>query len=152
MDGAWEPPQIENPEYKGEWKAKDIPNPDYKGKWIHPEIDNPAYTPEPNLYLFKDIGAIGIDVWQVKSGSIFDNILITDDVDEAAKHAEQTWGATKDAEKKAKETADEADRKKAEEESKKDADSKKDDDEDAGDAPEHDDHDHEHDDHEHDEL
>jgi len=154
MDGAWEAPQIENPEYKGEWKAKDIPNPAYKGKWIHPEIDNPEYAAEPNLYLFKDIGAIGVDVWQVKSGSIFDNVLISDDIDEAAKHAEETWGATKDGEKKAKESADETDRKKAEEESKKDSDSKKDDD-DEGEAGEdaHDDHehDHDHDDHSHDE-
>lgn len=30
MDGEWEPPQIDNPDYKGEWKPKQIDNPDYK--------------------------------------------------------------------------------------------------------------------------
>lgn len=32
MDGEWEPPMIDNPEYKGEWKPKQIDNPAYKGK------------------------------------------------------------------------------------------------------------------------
>ena len=41
-------------------------------------------------------------MWQVKSGTIFDNILITDDVEEAKKIGEETWGVTKDAEKKMK--------------------------------------------------
>jgi len=148
MDGSWEPPSIENPEYKVDWKAKDIPNPAYKGKWIHPEIDNPAYTPEPNLYLFKDIGAVGVDIWQVKSGSIFDNVLITDDADEASTHAEATWGATKDAEKKAKEDQDAEERKKSEEEAKKDKPEGDDDEEDKHDH----DHDHDHGEEGHDEL
>ena len=30
MDGEWEPPMIDNPEYKGEWKPKQIDNPNYK--------------------------------------------------------------------------------------------------------------------------
>merc|ERR1711963_1303627 len=37
MDGEWEPPMIDNPDYKGEWKPRQIDNPDYKGKWVHPE-------------------------------------------------------------------------------------------------------------------
>lgn len=32
---------------------------------------------------------------QVKSGTIFDNFLITDDVKEAEEFGKQTWGATK---------------------------------------------------------
>ena len=31
MDGEWEPPMIDNPEYKGEWKPRQIDNPAYKG-------------------------------------------------------------------------------------------------------------------------
>lgn len=119
MDGEWEPPMIDNPEYKGEWKPKQIKNPEYKGKWVHPEIDNPEYTPDDKLYFYKDFGAIGFDLWQVKSGTIFDNIIVTDSVEEAKQFAEETWGATKDAEKKMKEKKDEEDRKKAEEEEKK---------------------------------
>ncbi|XP_069126744.1 calreticulin-like [Argopecten irradians] len=118
MDGEWEPPMIDNPEYKGEWKPKQIDNPDYKGKWIHPEIDNPEYSPDDKLYHYSDIGAIGFDLWQVKSGTIFDNILITDDVAFAEKVGKDTWGETKEPEKKMKEAADEEDRKKREEEEK----------------------------------
>jgi calreticulin len=60
MDGEWEPPMIDNPAYKGEWKPKQIKNPNYKGKWVHPEIDNPEYAPNDDLYLIKDLGAIGL--------------------------------------------------------------------------------------------
>ncbi|KAK6055422.1 calreticulin family protein [Cooperia oncophora] len=57
MDGEWEPPMIDNPEYKGEWKAKQIKNPAYKGKWIHPEIDNPEYTPDDELVPLQRLGS-----------------------------------------------------------------------------------------------
>ncbi|XP_064625094.1 calreticulin-like [Lineus longissimus] len=130
MDGEWEPPQIDNPEYKGEWKAKQIPNPEYKGKWVHPEIDNPEYSQDTELYKYTDIGALGFDLWQVKSGTIFDNILITDDEAHAEQVGNDTWGKTKDGEKKMKEAIDEAERKKQEEEAKKDKEDDKDEDKD----------------------
>merc|ERR1712121_546639 len=120
MDGEWEPPMVDNPDYKGEWKPRQIDNPAYKGKWVHPEIDNPEYDAEEeaSLGVYDDFGAIGLDLWQVKSGTIFDNFLITDDPEHAKKVGEETWGATKDAAKKMKEAQDEEDRKKAEEEAK----------------------------------
>jgi len=114
MDGEWEPPMIDNPDYKGEWKPKQIPNPDYKGPWIHPEIDNPDYVPDENLYKYENIGALGFDLWQVKSGTIFDNVLVTDDEAHAEKVGEETWGATKDPEKKMKDGIDEEERKQRE--------------------------------------
>jgi len=114
MDGEWEPPMIDNPEYKGEWKPKQIPNPNYSGVWVHPEIDNPEYEADDKLYLHPDIGAIGIDVWQVKSGTIFDNILVTDDESFAEKEGDRLWGATKDGEKKMKDAQDEEERKQRE--------------------------------------
>merc|ERR1711981_62802 len=86
-DGAWEAPQIDNPAYKGVWEAK--------------LIDNPKYVADDNLYKYANFGSVGIDVWQVKSGTIFDNILITDDVDYAKQHGEKTWKAQKDGEKAA---------------------------------------------------
>merc|ERR1712146_721182 len=101
-DGAWEAPQIDNPDYKGVWEAKLIPN--------------PKYVADDKLYSYEKFGTVGIDVWQVKSGTIFDNILVTDDVDYAKQHAEKTWKAQKDGEKAAKEKADEEKRKKDEEE------------------------------------
>uniref|UniRef100_A0A3B5AJK2 Calreticulin-like n=1 Tax=Stegastes partitus TaxID=144197 RepID=A0A3B5AJK2_9TELE len=75
MDGEWEPPMI--------------PNPDYK-------IDNPEYSADSNIYKFDNIGVLGLDLWQVKSGTIFDNFLITDDVKEAEDIAQETWGVTKE--------------------------------------------------------
>merc|ERR1712077_103169 len=120
MDGEWEPPMIDNPDYKGEWKPRQIDNPDYKGKWVHPEIDNPEYNAEDakDIAKFDEVCKIGFDLWQVKSGTIFDNILITDEVDEAKKIGDETWGVTKDAEKKMKDEQDEAEKAKAEAEAK----------------------------------
>ena len=56
---------------------------------------------------------------QVKSGSIFDNVLVTDDEKYAEDFGEKTWGASKDGEKKMKEDHDEEERKQREEEEKK---------------------------------
>merc|ERR1719387_1814657 len=83
MDGEWEAPTIDNPEYKGEWSAKKIDNPEYKGEWVHPEIANPEYVHDDAVYDYADFGAVGIDIWQVKSGTIFDSIIITTDAAEA---------------------------------------------------------------------
>merc|ERR1711968_390915 len=118
-DGTWEAPQIDNPEFKGEWKAKRISNPAYKGVWEAKMIDNPKYAPDDKLYSYPKFSTVGIDVWQVKSGTIFDNIFVTDDVEYAKAHAEKTWKAAKDGEKAAKEKKDEEERAKKEEERKK---------------------------------
>jgi calreticulin len=112
-DGEWEAPMIDNPEFKGPFKAKMIPNPDYKGEWVHPEIDNPDYTEDDSIYVQK-FGFVGFDLWQVKSGTIFDNIIITDSLPEAQAFAKSTE-ALQAVEKKAKEEAD----KKQKEESEK---------------------------------
>jgi len=108
MDGEWEAPMVDNPEYKGEWKPKEIVNPDYKGPWVHPKIPNPDYAHDAFLYRYEDIGAIGLDLWQVKSGTIFDNILITDDPAEAEAFAQETFEVTKIGEKQMKEAQEEA--------------------------------------------
>ena len=41
--------------------------------------------------IFRDIGGIGIDVWQSKSGSIFDNFFISTSLEEARLFAKRTW-------------------------------------------------------------
>merc|ERR1712083_511886 len=135
MDGEWEPPMIDNPEYKGEWKARQIDNPDYKGPWVHPEIDNPEYNEEEakTIGKYDEVCKLGFDLWQVKSGTIFDNIMITDDPEAAKKAGEDLWAVTKDAEKKMKDEQDEEERKKAEADAKKDEDE---DDEDLDDVEE----------------
>lgn len=125
LDGEWEAPQIPNPEYKGEWSAKKIPNPAYKGEWVHPLIDNPDYFDDDNLYLFKDNAYVAFDLWQVKAGTIFDNIIVTDSVAEAKDFADETYAKTIKGEKAAKE----ADDKKQEEERKAKEEAEGDDDE-----------------------
>jgi len=83
LDGEWEAPTIANPAYKGVWRPKMIENPAYKGPWVHPQIPNPEYKADPTLYEYKSFGAVGLEIWQVKSGTVFDNILVTDSIDEA---------------------------------------------------------------------
>lgn len=111
MDGEWEPPMIDNPEYKGEWKPKQVDNPDYKGAWVHPEIENPDFFEDKNMYQY-EFGAVGFDLWQVRSGTIFDNILITDDLDKAIKVAKE-FKSYQEAEKKMNEELEKEEEKKA---------------------------------------
>merc|ERR1711966_36043 len=82
--------------------------------WEAKLIDNPKYVADDNLYKYDSFSTVGIDIWQVKAGTIFDNILVTDDVDYAKAHGEKTWKAQKDGEKAMKEKADEEKRKKDE--------------------------------------
>merc|ERR1711998_238623 len=113
-DGEWEAPMIDNPEYKGEWKAPMIDNPDYKGEWVHPMIANADYKPE-SYAKYPKLTTVGFELWIVNKGSIFDNILVTDDVDYAKEMAEKTFSKitkgekdAKDAHKKKNEPAEDA--------------------------------------------
>jgi len=144
-DGDWEPPMIDNPEYKGEWKAKQIPNPAYNGKWVHPEIPNPDFVEDKNVYSFSSLGAVGIEIWQVKAGTLFDNIIVTDSVEEAEAFLATTYTKNKNAEKtmfdeaeKKKNDEAEAERKRVEEERKKQEAEDEDDDEDEDDEDDED--------------
>jgi len=123
-DGEWEAPMIDNPDYKGEWKAKRIKNPAYKGPYVQPEIDNPDYVEEKDVYKFDDIGGVGIELWQVKAGTVFDNIIIADSEADADAFLKDTCADYKcgEAEQKVKDAQDaeaEKIRKAAEEEAKK---------------------------------
>ncbi|KPJ01595.1 Calreticulin [Papilio xuthus] len=133
MDGEWEPPMIDNPDYKGVWAPKQIDNPAYKGPWVHPEIDNPEYTADSQLYKRDELCAVGLDLWQVKSGTIFDNFLITDDL-EAAKERGEALKKTLEGEKKMKNEQDEAEREKEKAEKPDDEEDDEDLDEEAGEA------------------
>lgn len=68
-----------------EWTPRMIDNPDFKGIWTPPMIPNPAYKPDPSLALYTNLAHVGFDLWQVKAGTIFDNVLVTDDMAEAQK-------------------------------------------------------------------
>jgi len=143
LDGEWEAPMIPNPDYKGEWKPKMIENPAYKGEWVHPMISNPDFQDDDNLYLYEHNKFVGFELWQVKSGSIFDDILIADDEEEAKKMVD-SFKKRKEGEKKMFDTQEEERKAKEEEERKATEAEEKD-----SDSEDHHDHDH---DHEKDEL
>jgi len=119
-DGAWEAPMIDNPEYKGPWRLKMIPNPDYKGPWEHPMIPNPDYKTDDSLYAVcggkKGCTHVGFELWQVTSGTIFDDIIVTDSLEEAQKFAEETFFKKKAQELKMHDDVKEAERKQREKE------------------------------------
>jgi len=100
-DGEWEAPMVDNPDYKGPWSAKRIDNPDYKGKWEHPMIANPEYEYNEDMHAVCKGGCthVGFEIWQVLSGTVFDNIIVTDSLEEAQKFAEETFFKSRDAEK-----------------------------------------------------
>merc|ERR1712130_303184 len=127
-DGDWETPMIDNPDYKGDWSVKRIANPAYKGVWEQENIANPDFKDDDNLYSFADFGFLGFDLWQVKGGTIFDNIILTDDKAEADAFAKK-WKELSEVEKGKKKEEDDA--KKTEEKQKEDED---DDDDDSDEA------------------
>merc|ERR1712151_334525 len=112
-DGEWEAPMKDNAGYKGEWNVKRISNPAYKGFWEAKKIANPEYEDDDKVYKYDDFGFIGFDLWQVKGGTIFDNIIITDDKAEADAFAKK-WKALSEVEnaKKKEEDAKKSDEKK----------------------------------------
>jgi calreticulin len=123
-DGEWEPPMVDNPEFKGEWKAKMIENPDYKGEWVHPEIANPDFKDDKEMYKVCDpCDTVGFELWQVKAGTIFDDIIVADSVEEAKDAGDKVMTKIA-AEKKAHEEA-EAEQKKKDEAARAAADAEK---------------------------
>merc|ERR1712110_472977 len=107
----------DNAEYKGDWNVKRISNPAYKGIWDAKKIANPKYEDDNTVYKYDDFGFLGFDLWQVKGGTIFDNVIVCDDKAEADTFAAK-WKALSAVEKEAK---------KKEDDSKKDSEKKKED-------------------------
>ena len=100
-DGEWEAPTIDNPEYKGEWNPTMIDNPEYKGEWEQPTIPNPDYAPE-TYAKYDSLNYVGFELWTVNAGSVFDNVLVTDDKEYAKKAASETFAKIVEGEKDAK--------------------------------------------------
>merc|ERR1712046_479963 len=97
------------------------------GEWEAPMKDNPEFKDDDTVYEYADFGFIGFDLWQVKGGTIFDNVIITDDRAEADEFAKK-WKALSEVEKAKKKEEDDA--KAKEDESKKDDSADDDDDDD----------------------
>merc|ERR1712056_110636 len=123
-DGEWEAPMKDNAAYKGDWYGKRISNPAYKGIWEAKKIANPEYVDDDSVYKFEDFGFLGFDLWQVKAGSIFDNVIVTDDIAEADVFAKK-WKELSEAENAKKKEEDDA--KKAEDDKKAEKDEDDDD-------------------------
>jgi len=104
-DGEWEPPLIDNPDFKGEWVAKKIDNPAYKGEWKPKQIPNKDFEEGVQLAAY-DSAYVGFELWIVNNGTIFDNILVTDDIEYAKKKGEELWRPTSKGEKEKKEEWD----------------------------------------------
>uniref|UniRef100_A0A0K0DVK0 Calnexin n=1 Tax=Strongyloides stercoralis TaxID=6248 RepID=A0A0K0DVK0_STRER len=93
--GKWTQPTIPNPAYKGKWKKPKIPNPNYKGVWSPKLIKNPNYfVPKPFDEMLPFSG-VGIELWTMSKQILFDNFIITNNIDVAKKFAEETFANTK---------------------------------------------------------
>jgi len=105
-DGDWEAPMIDNPDYKGKWHPEKVDNPHYKGPWVHPQIPNPAFKEVQNPARRLPINYIGFDLWQMKSGTLFGDIVLSDNETDIES---LIWDSDRrDAEKEAKEEFDKA--------------------------------------------
>ncbi|CAI9754174.1 unnamed protein product [Fraxinus pennsylvanica] len=96
--GEWKRPMKRNPAYKGKWHAPLVENPNYKGIWKPQLIGNPEYFEfeKPN---FEPIAAIGIEIWTMQDGILFDNLLIASDEKVAQTYRETTWKPKFEAER-----------------------------------------------------
>ncbi|KAL5570351.1 hypothetical protein UlMin_026926 [Ulmus minor] len=104
--GEWKKPMKKNPAYKGKWHAPLIDNPNYKGIWKPRDIPNPVYF-ELEKPDFEPLAAIGIEIWTMQDGILFDNILIAGDEKVAESYRLTTWKPKFEVEKE-KQKADEA--------------------------------------------
>merc|ERR1712054_477671 len=89
----------------GEWHAKKIENPAYIGEWNPKQIANKDFEEGVQLAAY-DSAYIGYELWIVNNGTIFDNILVTDDIEYAKAQGEKLWKPTKEGEKDVKEKWD----------------------------------------------
>ncbi|XP_051119083.1 calnexin homolog [Andrographis paniculata] len=88
--GEWKKPMKSNPAYKGKWHAPLIDNPNFKGIWKPREIDNPEYF-ELDKPDFEPIAAVGIEIWTMQDGILFDNVLIATNEKVAESYVETAW-------------------------------------------------------------
>ncbi|CEM22137.1 unnamed protein product [Vitrella brassicaformis CCMP3155] len=98
--GKWEAPMIDNPNYKGKWTPPLIDNPNYKGEWKARQIKNPDYFVDNAPHALSPINAIGIELWTMQSGILFDNIVVSRDMAKAKAFGEATWKVRHDIEDK----------------------------------------------------
>lgn len=89
--GKWEAPRISNPKYKGKWRPETIDNPDYKGLWKPRQVANPDYFDDQEPCVLPMIDSVGIDIWTMQGGILFDNFAVSRDVLSAQAFTEATF-------------------------------------------------------------
>lgn len=91
--GKWEAPKVKNPAFKGKWVRPMIPNPAYKGEWKARQITNPNYFKPGRLSALNGarMGGMGVEVWTMQGGLLFDNFLVTQDEEQASAWAGETF-------------------------------------------------------------
>ncbi|XP_007183634.1 calreticulin-3 [Balaenoptera acutorostrata] len=95
LDGDRQAPMLQKPPHQDGLRPEGID----RDVWLHQKMKNTNYLTEYDLSEFENIGAIGLELWQVRSGTIFDNFLITDDEEYAENFGKATWGETKGPER-----------------------------------------------------
>merc|ERR1719474_45734 len=106
VDPEAEKPEDWDDEDDGDWEAPTVPNPAYKGPWEHPQIPNPDYKEVNNPGHRLPINFVGFDLWQVKSGTLFGDIILADSEEDLNPFL---WDKEKfEAEKEAKKAFDKA--------------------------------------------
>lgn len=91
---------IDNPNYQGKWLPKKIRNPDFFED-LHPFRMTPIVSRnkkfKAHIYIYVNYTyfcskvAVGIEIWSMSNDILFDNIIITDDVEVANDYAEKTF-------------------------------------------------------------
>ena len=116
--GTWTRPNKPNPEYKGKWYAPMIDNPDYKGPWEAKKIPNPDYFEDANPSKLTKISGVGIELWTMQNGIMFDNLYVGHSLEVAKTLSEETFKvkqeieaeALKEQEEKARTEAEKAEK------------------------------------------
>lgn len=96
--GTWQPRMISNPAYKGKWLPPMIDNPRYKGVWKPRQIPNPNYFEDPQPSNLPRIAGLGIELWTMQDGIMFDNFFVGHDIAAAADYAERSFSVKRSIE------------------------------------------------------
>eukprot|EP00732_Lithocolla_globosa_P003496 Lithocolla_globosa_v1_NODE_2834_length_1853_cov_142.952169.p1 type:complete len:521 gc:universal NODE_2834_length_1853_cov_142.952169:1790-228(-) len=89
--GEWHRPIIVNPDYKGKWYPQRIPNPAYKGEWVPRQIPNPGFFEDFQPFkTMTPIAGIGIELWTMQNGIIFNNFYIGSSFEDVQAFYQQT--------------------------------------------------------------
>lgn len=119
--GKWKAPIIDNPGLLLSLIGFVLYAPKFPVKWYLIKCECFAdFKDDPELYVYPHLRYVGIELWQVtfspfvlsssncsqvtddivlyqvKSGTLFDNVLVSDDPEYAKQLAEETWGKQKD--------------------------------------------------------